>query len=691
MWNISCSDRLSKLFSRFEMAIMSKINNISLRWQTVRTFFSSPIFIAFLLAHLVFILLLGVRSLGYLQSLELTAYDAMLIHQSNHKPVDDRITVLWLTDADQRKYGWPLSDRLLTELLQRLLENKARVIGLDLYRDMPVPLNDTEGNALLNQVFADNDNIIAIMKFTNVDGSYVPAPKILEKKRQVGFNDVIYDSGYIIRRGLLFMDDREGSWKEYFGLKLALRYLKDEGVYLRNDGKDMILGDTLLPAPLSGDFGGYVSNDASGYQFLFNYFNVHNPIKSLTLTQLFDNNFNPDLLRDKIIIIGTNAEATPDFFYTPVSRWLDGEQRMPGVSVHAHGTSHILRWGFGQDQALYSFNESEERIWIWVWTLLGALFCLKIHDFWRFAVFNSLGIAGLGLISLVAFHYHWWLLFVAPVFGWFGSMVFVMTYQAYKEHHERATLMNLFSRHVSKDVAKVIWASRDQYLNGGKLVSQRLTATVLFTDLQNFTTVSESMEPQELMDWLNEYMSVMVKVVEAHNGQVNKFIGDAVMAVFGVPIAAESEAAIAQSASDAVDCALSMRTELAHLRMAWEKRGMPKIRMRVGIFTGPLVAGSLGGEQRQEYTVLGDTVNTAARLESFDKTLDADNICRILIGDDTLNYLSERYQTESVGTVHLKGKVGLVAIHLVQGRYSELEQQLMQAESADLSMSAHAL
>ncbi|MEM7019305.1 MAG: adenylate/guanylate cyclase domain-containing protein, partial [Pseudomonadota bacterium] len=239
---------------------------------------------------------------------------------------------------------------------------------------------------------------------------------------------------------------------------------------------------------------------------------------------------------------------------------------------------------------------------------------------------------------------------------------------AYFERSQRNALMNIFSRHVSKDFAQVIWESRDQYLTNGRLRPQRLTATVLFTDLKDFTTIAEYLDPQGLMDWINEYMEAMVQVIEAHHGQVNKFIGDSIMVTFGVPIARNSEAEIAQDACNAVECALAMGEELERLWQKWAKRDLPQVRMRVGIFTGPLVAGSLGSIERQEYTVVGDTVNVASRLEGYEKAMAEGINCRILIGGATLKYLGSKFQTRQIGNTQLKGKSELVNIHLVEGR-----------------------
>jgi adenylate cyclase len=631
--------------------------------------------IALILAHTIFFGLLSMRSIGQMEPLELLFYDYMLAKQSVQLAPDDRIRLVWFKDKDQRNWGWPLSDENLATVLDILVDSGALIVGLDLYRDMPVPFEKGAGYAHLTDTLQKNENIIGITKFADTKGAYVAPPPALEGTGRVTFNDVTYDTGYIVRRGLLFLDDGE-KWYEYFGLRLVLAYLETQNLYLMNSGDDLVIASVdehnqlneikqILPKSLDPNYGAYVNNDSDGYQFMFSYPAAPNAFRNVSLGDVLERNFPENFFRNKIVVIGTNAEATPDFFSTPIGRWLDGDQRMPGALLHAYATSQILQWTKGQNKALRSWNDIQEVIWIWFWTLSGVFICLWSTSFWLlffYSVSGSFAILGLGYL---AFYENLWIISTTPVLGWVFGMLFMTAYQAYQNRSERAALMNIFSKHVSKEVAEVIWQSRNQYLDDGRLLSQRLTATVLFTDLQNFTTVSESMEPQALMDWLNEYMSAMVKVVEEHHGQVNKFIGDAVMAVFGIPIAHTSEEEIAQDARNAVSCALAMRREIIRLRKTWEAQGMPTIRMRVGIFTGPLVAGSLGGEERQEYTVLGDTVNTAARLESFDKTFDMQNPCRILIGSPTLQCLDDTYDISSVGSVSLKGKASQVSIHLV--------------------------
>ena len=233
---------------------------------------------------------------------------------------------------------------------------------------------------------------------------------------------------------------------------------------------------------------------------------------------------------------------------------------------------------------------------------------------------------GSGLLALAVFVFSvflagWWLPLVPPALAWFMTAVAITAYLAYQETVERAALMQLFSRHVSKQVAEGIWREREQFLDGQRPRPQQLVATVLFTDLVGFTSVSEKLPPEELMDWLNECMEPMARQVSAHGGVIEQYTGDAIVAVFGVPIARKDEEEISQDAINAVSCALAMETTLRDLNSQWLARNRPTTAMRMGIYTGPMVAGSLGSSERLEYVVIGDAVNIASRLESFDKEL----------------------------------------------------------------------
>jgi adenylate cyclase len=193
-----------------------------------------------------------------------------------------------------------------------------------------------------------------------------------------------------------------------------------------------------------------------------------------------------------------------------------------------------------------------------------------------------------------------------------------------------------------------------------------MTVTVLFTDIKGFSSVAERTDPETLMDWLNQYMEIMVQIVLDHGAVVDKFIGDAIMAVFGVPIAHTTAAEIQADARNAVDCAIAMGQALAALNQKWQAEGRPTIQMRVGISTGEAVTGSLGGKQRMDYTAIGDSVNIAARLESFDKSIEG-GLCRILISDVTYAHVEDRVLVEPIGKVQLKGRQQETQVYKVLG------------------------
>jgi len=638
----------------------------------IKKVFKSPLVTALLIGHLILGSLLGLRSMGMLQPLELFIYDLMLWSRTQQTTQDSKITMIWFTDEDQRILGYPLPDEKLAELLENILAQRPSVIGLDIYRDAPVPREGGAGYDRLVQLIKKHDNIIGIKKFKDDFGKHVAALPVFEETQQVSFNDLPMDAGGIIRRGLLYLADEDGNVYEALSLRMALQHLASQKIVpqaVPDDPTAIKLGQVILE-PLAPDFGGYVDGDTGGFQMMLNYHltdysNPYSEFNNLSVVDVLNKRYEADALRGKVVIVGVFAEATPDFFYTPFGRWLHGDQRLPGAAVHAFATTQLIGSALGHVKPLQTWNEIQEILWIGLWCLSGTLVGLSLRSIVHFLFFNIVGLSLLALTGYFAFNHQLWVIMAAPAVGWMLSMVVMTGYLVYQERNQRATLMHLFSKHVSKEVAKVIWEERDQYLSGGRLKSQRLIATVLFTDLQNFTTISEDTEPQVLVDWLNQYMEAMVRVVEQHQGQVNKFIGDAIMALFGIPIQRETPEEVRQDAVNAVQCALAMRQELIQLREIWEKQGLPTTRMRIGIFTGPVIAGSLGSSERQEYTVLGDTVNIASRLESFDKTLDVENPCRILIGETTLQCIGERFQVESVGHAHLKGKHSRVTIYQV--------------------------
>ena len=344
---------------------------------------------------------------------------------------------------------------------------------------------------------------------------------------------------------------------------------------------------------------------------------------------------------------------------------------MSGAELHAHIVSQIIGSALEGRKHKQSMKEWYEWLWILLWSLIGGLMVLWRRSFLHFFLLSIAGLLALGFITYFIFTLGWWVPLVPPALALLLSASLVTAHMSHQEKVQRATLMQLFSKHVSKNVAETLWQQRDQFMDGGRPRTQKLVATVLFTDLKGFTAISETLSPQALMDWLNNYMEAMAQIVIDHGGVINKYIGDAIMAAFGIPLPRVDEAEIRSDAGNAVSCALTMGKEIKKLNSLWLKQNLPTAKMRIGIFTGPLVAGCIGSSHRMEYTVIGDTVNIASRLEGFNKdSVDpslTNHTCRILIGEKTLQLLGRQFQTEMVGKVNLQGKDKKTTIYRVTG------------------------
>jgi adenylate cyclase len=614
--------------------------------------------------------LVGLRSLGALEAVELAAYDQFMRLRPAGSAHEPRIVLITITERDLHEQGtWPLPDVVLARALETLASYGPRAIGLDLYRDIAVPPGTERRDALLRR----EPRIIAVTKFAEGSSPGVGAPPALRDTERVGFNDIVVDPGGTVRRGLLFLDD--GRTVMYaFALRLALLYLQPDGVTLGPDPRDpalIRLGGTTIP-PLDANDGPYIAADARGYQVLLDFRSGRGRFAAFSLGDLLSGRVDPGSVRDRIVLVGVSAESVKDDFYTPYSAGLGPEQHVAGVEIHAHIASQLLRMALDGERPMASLREWQEWIWVLLWSGLGALGGLRARSPWRLALLTGVGLSGLFGLDYVAFLGRWWLPLVPAALGLVASAGLVVAYVSYQENAQRTMLMQLFSKHVSKEVAEAIWREREQFLEGRRPRPQRLVVTALFTDLTGFTTVSERLSPEALMEWLNEYMDAMAQEISRYGGVIRQYAGDSIVAIFGVPVARRSETEIRQDAVDAVRCALAMEARLLELNRAWLAAGRPLTGMRVGIFTGPAVAGSLGSAERSEYVVVGDTINTASRLESFDKDLHRPDPLtrpsRTFVGETTVRWLGGDFETEWVGDVSLKGKEHTVGIYRVIGR-----------------------
>jgi adenylate cyclase len=615
------------------------------------------------LAAVVLLVVAAILELGALQPLELAVYDRMVAGRGKAARPDPRVVLVGANEEDIGRFGWPASDETLTRLLAAIEAQKPRAIGLDIYRDQPRPPGDAEFTRFLKET----SDLVVVKKIGGGSEPGVPAPKVLEGSDRVGFADVASDPGGVVRRGMLFLDDEKGTYYS-FPLRLALVYLAAQGVAPAPGEPDpsyIRLGRSTIP-PFEANDGGYVGADAGGYQFMLDFAGGPVPFARYSFAEVLDGKAPADAFRDRVVVVGVTAPSVKDFFETPYS-FRDDAPTVHGITLHGHVVSQLLRMALEGTRPLRVLPDWAEFAWLALWCLAGALLGARQHSLSRFSGLALAGVALLAVLSWASFQRGLWLPLMPQSFGWLASLSMVTAFSLHLERTHRSQLMGIFSRYMGTDMAADVWRRRAEFLQeGGRPKPLRLTATVLFSDIKGFTAVSEKLDPAGLMDWLNSYMEAMAGLVMRHGGVVDKFIGDAVMAVFGVPVARTTEAEIAADARAAAACALAMRDELVRFNTHWASRRLPPIGIRIGIFTGELVSGSLGSSDRMEYTVIGDTVNTASRLESFKLASgesppealaeEKDGACRILVGDATARLLGPGFQLAPVGEVRLKGK-----------------------------------
>ena len=220
---------------------------------------------------------------------------------------------------------------------------------------------------------------------------------------------------------------------------------------------------------------------------------------------------------------------------------------------------------------------------------------------------------------------------------------------------QRQQIQRLLGQSTSPAVAQQLWEQRDDLLNDGRFEGRVLPVTTVFSDTRNFTTVSESLSPADLLAWLNRGMALCVPAITERAGMVNKFTGDGFLAVFGAPLGRGAEA----DALDAIEACLAIQRGLETLNHDLAADGAPAMHMRIGVHSGDVLAGSMGSSERLEYAVIGDTVNCASRLESYEKTRQT-NICRVLVSSATRDLLSPERQDallwEHWGSLQVKGR-----------------------------------
>lgn len=391
------------------------------------------------------------RWTGGLQPLEWAMFD----HFTRQKPavaVDERVTVIMVDEVSIQSLGmFPLSDEVLARLLTRISQQQPRMIGLDIYRDLPI----APGTAQLNSVFETTSNLVAIEK---VVGTRILPPPALKNVEQHGFADQVLDSDGTVRRGLLSIY-AEDTFYSSLALQLATGYLKEEGIVPEPLPNNQIqFGKTVL-VPLSENSGGYVRADTGGYQVLLNYRGDASQFDTFSLQDVLQGKVAEGTLRDRVVLIGVTAPTVNDLLLTPYSRKINGvHTQMPGVLLHANLVSQLLNAATEGQPLMRVFPTILNYGWVAVWIFLGALL-----GSWRRQPLTSVitfFICGLGLylVCYQAFALGWWIPLVPATLGAMLAailLVLVTLRQSEKQYLRLAITTILTEQFTNPGAAKI--------------------------------------------------------------------------------------------------------------------------------------------------------------------------------------------------------------------------------------------
>ena len=595
---------------------------------------------ALIVANLVALMLLSLRETGWLQSLELSAYDTLVTFFAGSQQ-SDRVVLVVTTEADINRFGYPIRDKDLAAVLARVFAGGPNAVGVDLYRDLPMP----PGNEELQAIQRAHDNLYWVFKLPDAGNIGIPPPPVLRDTGREVLADHVTDAGGVMRRALLLAADErtDRNWRT-MGVSLAERYT---GHRLRPMDNDLALGQGRIPL-VDQPYGPYAKVDAAGYQMLFDYRGGYRRFRQISFSEIINRSELAATLRNRIVLVGTAALSIKDNFATPFSTNWGGEGALIGIALHAHIADQLIRLANGETRNPVPLPRLLDDVAIWAAAMVGAILALLV---WRVLVVLVALVLGFGLVAGATawgFGSAGLLLPGVPVALAWGlsaaSCNFVMHSVGLRE---RTKLRRSFESYLDPRIIS-------QMMQGDTLPSfggEHREITAIFTDIAGFTTTAETMDAATVAELLGEYFGVLTDAVVENGGLVNDFIGDGMLVLFGAPMHQSDHADRAVAAALAIDeAAQRFNAELAARGINWGHT-------RIGVHTGVALVGNIGTHGKLKYGALGDTLNTTSRVEGLNKYIGS----RVAVTGETAAQC-RRQTFRPVGEIVVKGRKNAMPI-----------------------------
>ena len=559
--------------------------------------------------------------LGRFDLLDQKTLDLRFRLRGERKP-DDRIVIVAVDEKSIDKIGrWPWPRKYHALLINKLVSYGAKVIAFDIFftePDRENPLSDNElivatrkAKRVVHNAFFEIEN----GEIVNFNYPILPLRKVAAG---VGYANIFPELDGSVRKIPII--------KEYKGKAIPHLSLAAAALYLGEAPEEVAAR---------------VKTDAYN-EMILNYCGGYNTFPYASFYDVISGKVEPKVFKDKIVVVGATATGLFDRHPQPFV------PTFPGVETQATSMENILTG---------RYLRRASSIFTVLLTIISSaipIFLLPLLSPLLSVFFTLSSILVIFLIGYILFLKNIYLEIVSAIFFLVVSYIIITIYRLFSEEREKRYIRMTFEVYVSPAVLNELLTNPLALSLGG--VKKRLT--VLFADIRDFTTIAETVSPEIVVATLNEYFTIVTEIIFKHGGTLNKFIGDAVMAFWGAPIPQEDHA------TRAVETALEMIEQVKVLQQRQKEKNLPPIDIGIGINTGEMVVGNMGSAKRMDYTVIGDSVNLAARLEPLNKIYKT----HIIIGEETYKEIDkDKYEIYPLGTTRVKGKAEEVRIFELRG------------------------
>ena len=610
-------------------------------------------------------------------------------------PKSDNIVIIDIDNRSLSEVGqWPWSRDTIAKLIDNLSEANAGVIGLD----MVFAEKDKSSPHLLKKKFPQilqnlpnyDERLAKTFSTSPVVGGYIftnektkesQTPLIPAVFIQRGLRDnhylkeangiilntptlqqSLYSSGFFITKknegGVVRSAPLIYKYKAMLYPSLAFEMLR---IY-SGENKVEIVGDT--DGVESIRFGKFQIPTESSGEFLINFRGKQKHFNYISATDILNHHFNPKEIANKFVLLGTSAPGLKDL------RYIAYDSTFPGVEVHANIIDNILKGDFIQRPFVATLYDLVI-LWVLIFSLM--LIFAYITSWLIIPIAISLFYLMMYGFYVILFDYGLSLTYVSPILAFISTLILSMGLDYFLASKQREQAKRILGKKVSPSVMKHLLAHA-----GEKLIeSKEVEATIFFSDIRDFTSISEEIgSPKKLIEMLNIYMTPMSNIIIKHKGTIDKFIGDAIMAYWNAPVPIQNHAQLAVSAAI---------RQVEHLQKVNKKIYATyniNIHIGIGLHTGIITAGEMGSEGRSDYTVIGDNVNLASRIEGLTRTYDVE----ILISEETAAQLTDEHTLRLIDIVEVKGKSKAIKVYQVLTSITPLSKEELKSHNQALML-----